>query len=53
MTNSGERRDYVRLYVALCDCAGPQPSEDNPRLDGHARECPYRVEVEGGREETE
>lgn len=47
-----ERRDYARLYFELCDCAGPQPSLDNPKLDEHAPGCPYRVAVEcrGGRE---
>lgn len=41
------RRDYPSLYARLCGCAGPQPSLSNPRLDEHARECPYRREVEG------
>lgn len=41
------RRDYPSLYVRLCRCAGPQPSLSNPRVDEHARECPYRIEVEG------
>jgi len=43
----GERRDYPSLYARLCDCAGPQPSFTNPRLDEHSRKCPYRREVEG------
>lgn len=42
-----EERDYVSLYVRLCDCAGPQPSPHNPRLDEHAPTCPYRAAVEG------
>lgn len=42
-----EGRDYPSLYFAQCRCAGPQPSRDNPRLDEHDRECPYRREVEG------
>lgn len=41
------RRDYPALYFRLCKCAGPQPSMNNPRADEHAKECPYRVEVEG------
>lgn len=46
VTNDATRRDYPSLYIRLCDCAGPQPSTTNPRLDEHARECPYRVGVE-------
>lgn len=38
--------DYVSLYFRLCNCAGPQPSRYNPRLDEHDRQCPYRREVE-------
>lgn len=45
------RRDYVRLYLGLCDCAGPQPSTDNPRADEHAADCPYRRAVEPERPE--
>lgn len=44
-------RDYVSLYLRLCRCAGPQPSLDNPRLDEHAPDCAYRLEVEGRGEE--
>jgi hypothetical protein len=40
-------RDYAALYARLCDCAGPQPSRENPRADEHSNECPYRKEVEG------
>lgn len=40
-------RDYPALFSRLCDCAGPQPSLANPRIDEHSRECPYRKEVEG------
>ncbi|HEX3560394.1 MAG TPA: hypothetical protein VHU19_14395 [Pyrinomonadaceae bacterium] len=43
-----ERRDYTALFIRLCDCAGPQPSTNNPRSDEHAATCPYRAEVEGG-----
>lgn len=39
-------RDLVSLYARLCDCAGPQPSIHNSRLDEHAADCPFRVEVE-------
>ncbi len=42
------RRDYPRLFFALCNCGGPQPSLDKP-LDGlHAADCPYRLEVASG-----
>lgn len=40
------RLDYPRLYFEQCGCAGPQPSRDNPRLDQHVFDCPYRVRVE-------
>lgn len=53
MTHVGDERgrgDYPSLYIELCRCAGPQPSRTNPRIDEHDRECPYRVEVEGGAE---
>jgi len=43
-----EPRDYTWLYGRLCNCAGPQPSLNNTRADEHDRECPYRLEVEGG-----
>jgi hypothetical protein len=45
-------RDYASLYIALCTCAGPQPSRMNARADEHGRECPYRREVEGEAEEV-
>ncbi len=41
-----ELRRLMSLFMQ-CDCGGPQPSRNNPRADEHARECPYRVEVEG------
>jgi hypothetical protein len=44
-TNLSER-DYPDLYFKLCNCAGPQPSRANTRADEHAKECPYRLEIE-------
>lgn len=41
-------RDVTRLYVALCDCAGPQPSAGSTRADEHAADCPYRAAIEPG-----
>lgn len=47
--SDGESRDYVTLFIRLCNCAGPQPSKTSARADEHDKECPYRLEVnEGG-----
>lgn len=46
-------RDYTSLYIERCDCAGPQPSPEKSRADEHAKDCPYRVEVEGDGDSSE
>lgn len=39
-------RDYPSLFIQLCRCGGTQPSLTDPKVDGHERWCPYRIEVE-------
>lgn len=46
--STGEsRRDYLTLFVRLCACNGPQPSNTDAKIEGHEAWCPYRIEVEG------
>jgi hypothetical protein len=46
-SRDGGDRDFPSLYMRLCRCAGPQPSLTNSKADLHAKDCPYRIEVEG------
>lgn len=39
-------RSMTKLYEDLCDCAGPQPSIGNTRMDEHSLDCPYSLRVE-------
>lgn len=41
-------RAYVRIYMRLCDCAGPQPnrSDFKNHLQSHSETCPYRLKLE-------
>jgi hypothetical protein len=47
MDGDQEVRELTALWLRLCNCGGPQPSRDNPRMEDHLRDCPYRLEVEG------
>ena len=42
-----ELRRLMGLFMR-CGCGGPQPSLGNSRADEHAKECHYRIEVQGG-----